>query len=124
MLNEQVAYKRGVAGPKKMATGINYCQNGRLAKAMFWTQALSHCLQGFSIKKDIKIVRCIWLLWRHFCISRIQIDEAIASTTCVEAKEEAFARRILHVHHLLTQPGTCLIDNATILNVMCNALLP
>ena len=45
-LNEQVAYKRGVAGPKKMATGINYCQNGRLAKAKvtleFWTQALSH----------------------------------------------------------------------------------
>ena len=45
-LNEQVAYKRGVAGPKKMATGINYCQNGRLAKAkitlVFWTQALSH----------------------------------------------------------------------------------
>ena len=46
MLNEQVAYKRGVAGPKKMAAGINYCQNGRLAKAkvtlVFWTQALSH----------------------------------------------------------------------------------
>ena len=45
-LNEQVAYKRGVAGQKKMATGINYCQNGRLAKAkvtlVFWTQALSH----------------------------------------------------------------------------------
>ena len=39
--------KGGVAGPKKsMATGINYCQNGRLAKAkvtlVFWTQALSH----------------------------------------------------------------------------------
>ena len=32
-LNEQVAYKRAVAGPKKIATGINYCQNGRLAKA-------------------------------------------------------------------------------------------
>ena len=45
-LNEQVVYKRGVAGPKKMATGINYCQNGLLAKAkvtlVFWTQALSH----------------------------------------------------------------------------------
>ena len=45
-LNEQVVYKRGVAGAKKMATGINYCQNGRLAKAkvtlVFWTQALSH----------------------------------------------------------------------------------
>ena len=45
-LNEQVAYKRGVSGPKKMATGINYCQNGRLAKAkvtfVFWTQDLSH----------------------------------------------------------------------------------
>ena len=32
-LNEQVAYKRGVARQKKIATGINYCQNGRLAKA-------------------------------------------------------------------------------------------
>ena len=32
-LNEQVAYKSWVAGPKKMATGINYCQNGRPAKA-------------------------------------------------------------------------------------------
>ena len=48
-------YKRGVAGPKKMATGINYCQNGRLAWAkvtlVFWTQALSHRLQDFSLKK-------------------------------------------------------------------------
>ena len=37
---------KGMAGPKKMATGINYCQNGRLAKAkvtlVVWTQALSH----------------------------------------------------------------------------------
>ena len=47
-LNEQVAYKRGVAGPKEMATRINYCQNGRLglAKAkvthVFWIQALSN----------------------------------------------------------------------------------
>ena len=111
-----------------MATGINYCQNGCLAKdkvtLVFWTQALSHSLQGFSKKKDIKTVRCIWLLWRHFCISRIQIDEAIASTTCVEAKKEALVRRILQVHQLLTLPGTCLIDNATILNTMCDALLP
>ena len=55
VLSEQVAYKRGVARPKKMATGINYCQNGCLAKAkvtlVFWTQALSHSLQGFSLKK-------------------------------------------------------------------------
>ena len=56
-------------------------------------------------------------------ISRIQIDEAIASTTCVEAKK-ALARRILQVRQLLTPPGTCLIDNATILNAMCDALLP
>ena len=37
-----------------MATGINYCQNGRLAKAkvthVFWIQALSHSLQGFFLK--------------------------------------------------------------------------
>ena len=49
-----------------------------------------------------------WLLWRHFCISRIQIDEAIASTTCVETKKEALAMRILQVRQLLTPPGTCL----------------
>ena len=92
---------------------------------MFWTQALSHSLQGFSIlKKDIKTVRCIWLLRRHFCISRIHIYEAIASTTCVEAKKEALARRILQVRQLLTPPGSFLIDNATILNVKCDALLP
>ena len=55
---------------------------------------------------------------------RIQIDDAIASTTCVKAKKEALARRILHVRQFLTPSGTCLIDNATILNAMCDALLP
>ena len=59
-----------------------------------------------------------------FCISRIQIDEAIASTTCVEAKKEALARRILQVHQLLMPSRTCLIDNATVLNAMRDALLP
>ena len=53
-----------------------------------------------------------------------QIDDAIASTTSVEAKKKALAMRILQVRQLLTQPATCLIDNATILNAMCNALLP
>ena len=126
-LNEQVAYKRWVTGPKKMATGINYCQNGHLVEAkvtlVSWTQALSHSFPGFFLR-TLKTVRCIWLLWRHFCISRIQIDEAITSTTCVEAKKEALAGRILQVRQLLTLPGTCLIDNATLLNVMCDALLP
>ena len=50
-LNGQVVYKRGVAVLKKMVTVINYCQNGLLAKAkvtlVFWTQVLSHSLQGF-----------------------------------------------------------------------------
>ena len=59
-----------------------------------------------------------------FCISRIEVDEAIASTTCVEAKKQALARRILQVRQLLTLAGTCLIDNATLLNTMCDALLP
>ena len=45
----------------------------------------------------------------------------IASTTCVEAKKEVLARRILHVCKLLTPPGTCLIDNATLLNATCDA---
>ena len=58
-----------------------------------------------------------------FCISRIQIDDAIASTTCVKAKKEALAWRIVQVRQLLTPPGTCLIDNAAILNAMCDALL-
>ena len=58
-------------------------------------------------------------------ISRIQIDETIVSTTCVEAKKEALARRILQVHQLLTLPGTCLIDNATLFerHVRCIAAL-
>ena len=116
-----------MAGPKKPATGINYCENGHLAKAKvtLWTQALSHSLPRFFKKKeDIKTVRCIWLLRRHFCISRIQIDKAIVSTTCVKAKKEALARQILQVRQLLTPPGTCLIDNAILLNAMCDALLP
>ena len=33
VLNEQLAHKRGVAGPKKMAPGSNYCQHGCLVKA-------------------------------------------------------------------------------------------
>ena len=103
-----------------MATGINYCQNGRLAKVRlllcFGHRLLAIVSKVFYLKKDIKSVRCIW---RHFCISRIQIDDGIASTTCLKAKKEALARRILQ---LLTPSGTCLIDNATILNA--NALLP
>ena len=51
--------KGGGRAKKKMATGINYCQNGRLAKAkvtlVFWTRALSHSLQGFSfLKRTLK----------------------------------------------------------------------
>ena len=111
LLNEQVAYKRGVAGPKKMATGINYCQNGRLQRLRlllrFGHRLLAKISKVFLKKKDIKTVRCIWLLWRHFCISRFQIDEAIASTTCVEAKKESLARRILQVRQLLMPLGTC-----------------
>ena len=57
-LNEQVTYKRGWLGQKKTATGINYCQHGRLAKAKVttcvWTQALSNSLRGFSKKKKQK----------------------------------------------------------------------
>ena len=90
---------------------------------MFWTQALSPSLRGFSIKKYIKLSMHM-ALWRHFCSSRIQINEIITSTTCVEAKKEALARRILQVRQLLTLPGNCLIDNATLLNAMCDALLP
>ena len=61
-----------------------------------------------------------------FCILRIQIDEAIASTACVEAKIHPLAKRTLQVRQLLTSRlvYTCLIDNATLLNAMCDALLP
>ena len=58
---------------------------------MFGHRVLAIVCEGFY-KKDIKIARCIRLLWRYFCISRIKIDEAIVSTTCVEAKKEALAR--------------------------------
>ena len=113
-----------------MATEINYCQIGRLARLrllLCFGHRLFVIVCKVFLKKDIKTVLCIWLLWRHFCISRIQIDEAIASITCVEAKKEALARRIVQYfkfRQLLTPPGTCLIDNATILNAMCDAFLP
>ena len=42
-LNEQVAYKRGWPGHKKKATGIKYCQNGRLAKAKVTICVLDTC---------------------------------------------------------------------------------
>ena len=53
-------------------------------------------------------------------IRTIQIDEEIASTTCIEAKKEALAWRILQVRQLLTPPGTSLIDNVTLLNALCD----
>ena len=51
-------------------------------------------------------------------ISIIQIDKVIASTTFVEVKKEAIARRILQVCQLLTPPGTCLIDKVSLLNAI------
>ena len=45
--------------------------------------------------------------------------EAECST---EAEKEALTRRILQVRQLLTPPGSCLMDNATLLNAMCDAV--
>ena len=123
-LNEQIAYKR--AWSKKIYGERNKFlskwPSSKGVTLVICTQALR---QFARFKKKLKTVRCIlWLLWCHFCISRIQIDEAIASTACVEAKKEALARQILQVRQLMTPPGTCLIDNATRLNAMCDALLP
>ena len=75
-----------------MATGINYCQNGRLAKAkvtlVFWTQALSHIICNFLFKKG----HYNSSMHNYGCYGAIFAfrDEAIASTTCVEAKKEAW----------------------------------
>ena len=58
----------------------------------------------------------MWLLWRLFCISRIQIDDVIASTTCVKAKKEALVRHFKFAMKLV-------IDNATERHVRCIAAL-
>ena len=58
----------------------------RLHLCNCWTQALSHSLQGFSNSSMHMAVMA------PFLHSIIQIDEAIASTTCVEAKKEACHR--------------------------------
>ena len=42
--------KGGVARPKKMATGINYCQNGRLAKAKVTLLCFGHRLLAIISK--------------------------------------------------------------------------
>ena len=50
ILNEQVAYKRGVAGPKKWRPELIIAKMAvqlRLRLPLvFWTQALSHSLRG------------------------------------------------------------------------------
>ena len=76
-LNEQVAYKRGVAGPKQMAPGSNYCQHGCLVKLETWwtlTRALSH-RKVFYKKSDYKqkevycdILRFENTKWRSDCV--------------------------------------------------------
>ena len=40
----------------------------------------------------------------------------------IEAEKEALTRRILQVQQLFTPPGSCLMDNATLLSAMCDAV--
>ena len=60
VVNELVAYKRGGPGQNKMATGINYCQNGFLEKSKITlVEALSHSLLVFLKKKECTFNKAI-----------------------------------------------------------------
>ena len=81
-------------------------------------------LRTFSKKHTLKQIDAYGCYGAIFAFREFKFYEAITSTSCVETKKEALARRILQVRQLLTPLGTCLIDNATLLNTMCDALLP
>ena len=111
-----------------MATGINYCQNGRLSKAKVTLLCFGHRLLAiirkvFLKKRTLKQFDAYGCYGAIFAFREFKLTMRLRPQR-VKANKEALARRILQVRQLLTPPGTCLIDNATILNTMCDALLP
>ena len=57
---------------------------------------------------------------KRSCPQRVRYHLETKCST--EAEKEPLTRRILQVRQLLTPPGSCLIDNATLVNAMCDAV--
>ena len=78
LLNEQVAYKMGVAGPKQMAPGSNYCQHGCLVKAKVLGEhrhgLLTIICKSFSQKKAITNRKKFIMTFLHFENPKWQSD--------------------------------------------------
>ena len=62
----------------------------------------------------------------NFCISRIQNGEAIASSSCALSftggMEYSSGETSLDELNTTRPPGSCLVDSATLLNAMCDAV--
>ena len=78
---------------------------------------------GFFPKNILKQFDAYGCYGDIFAFREFKLTKRSRPQRVLKRKNEALARRILQVRQLLTQPGTCLIDNATLLNAMCYALL-
>ena len=52
----------------------------------------------------------------------LRVRYRLEAECSIEAEKEALMRRILQVQQFFTPPGSCLMDNATLLSTMCAAL--
>ena len=105
-----------MAGPKKWRPELlsKWPSSKGLRLLLCFGHMLLAIISKVSLKRTLKQFDAYGCYGAIFAFREFfQIDDAIASTTCVKAKKEALARRILQVRQLLTPPGTCLIDNAT-----------
>ena len=125
-------YKRGVAGPKQMAPGSNYCQHGCLVKAKVLGEhrhgLLTIICESFSKKShykqkevyyDISAFRESKMAKR---LRRLRVRYRLQAEWSTAAEKEALTSRILQVRQLLKPPGSFLVDNSTLLNAMCDAV--
>ena len=92
---------------------------------MFGHRLLAIVCEVFLKKKTLKQSDAYGCYGDIFAFREFKLTKRLRpQRVYIEAKKEALARRILQVRQLLTLLGTCLIDNATLLNAMCDALLP
>ena len=125
-LNEQVAYKRG-GRAKKMAPGSNYCQHGCLVKIKVLGEhrheLLTIICESSSQKSHYKQKEVYDIsAFRESKMAKrslpLHVRYRLQTAWSTVVKKEALTSRIPQVRQLLRPPGSCLIDNATLLNSM------
>ena len=52
----------------------------------------------------------------------LRVCYCLEAECSIEAEKETLTRQILPIQQLFTPPGSCLVDNATLLGAMCDAV--